>query len=266
MFYLKEFCKSIGESPIRGASFLLFSCFLAMGLTHRPLIGKMIEQVTPEKMVNPYFVAVVDGSVDITKIHGLLNKLPGVVSVDDKESDRSRSKLNALVGQLGADYQLDANLMNFKSMRVVLSPSLSMESLDFVRDQVVKMGGREHVTATEVKYPEVTAVMKAHPFYGFLAKAGDWGVIAILAIFWMISYWLCYDVFRSRSYIIEKFQRKKLVAAKSIATGLGIVFALFTTIGIWNGTLKFFDSVILLMIFSIFWTFSMQEWRWKPTL
>lgn len=266
MFYLKEFCKSIGESPIRGTSFLLFSCLLAMGLTHRPLIGKMIEQVTPEKMVNPYFVAVIDGTVDASRIHGLLKKLPGVVSIDDKESDKSRSKLNALVGQLGADYQLDANLMNFKSMRVVLSPSLSMESLDFVRDQVVKAGGREHVTATEVKYPEVTAVMKAHPFYGFLAKAGDWGVIAILALFWVISYWLCYDVFRSRSYIIEKFQRKKLVAAKSIATGLGIVFALFTAVGIWNGTLKFFDSVILLMVFSVFWTFSMQEWRWKPTL
>jgi hypothetical protein len=266
MFYLKEFFKSIGESPIRGASFVLFSCLLAIGLTHRPLIGKMIEQVTPEKMVNPYFVAVVDGSVDSQKIRGLLNKLPGVVSIDDKESDRSRSKLNTLVRQLGADYALDANLMNFKSMRIVLSPSLSMESLDFVRDQVVKMGGKEHVTATEVKYPEVTAVMKAHPFYGFLAKAGDWGVIGILALCWIISYWLCYDVFRSRSYIIEKFQRKKLVAAKSIATGLGIIFAVFTAVGIWNGTLKFFDSVILLMIFSVFWTFSMQDWRWKPTL
>lgn len=266
MFYLKEFVKCIGESPIRGASFLLFSCLLAMGLTHRPLIGKMIEQVTPEKMVNPYFVAVVDGTVDASRIRGLLSKLPGVMSIDDKESARSRSKLNALVGQLGADYTLDAELMNFKSLRVVLSPSLSMESLDFVRDQVVKMGGTEHVTATEVKYPEVTAVMKAHPFYSFLAKAGDWGVIALLGLFWIISYWLCYDVFRSRSYIIEKFQRKKLVAAKSIATGLGIVFALFTAAGIWNGTLKFFDSVILLMIFSVFWTFSMQDWRWKPTL
>lgn len=266
MFYLKEFFKSIGEAPIRGTSFLFFSCLLAMGLTHRPMIAEMIEKVTPEKMVNPYFVAVVDGTVDASKIRGLLNKLPGVLSIDDKESDRSRSKLNALVGELGSDYNLDSELMNFKSMRVVLNPSLSMESLDFVRDQVVKVGGREHVTATEVKYPEVTAVMKAHPFYGFLAKAGDWGVIGILALFWIISYWLCYDVFRSRSYIIEKFQRKKLVAAKSIATGLGVVFVAFTAFGIWNGTLKVFDSVILLMIFSVFWTFSMQEWRWKPTL
>ena len=266
MFYLKEFFKSIGESPIRGGSFLLLSCVLAMGLTHRPWISKTIEQVTPEKMVNPYFVAVVDGSVDATGIKNVLSKLPGVVNIDDKESDRSRSKLNALVGQLGKDYALDANLMNFKSLRIVLSPSLSTESLDFVRAQVVKMGGKEHVSATEIKYPEVTGVMKSHPFYGFLIKGGDWGVIALLGFFWMISYWLCYDVFRSRSYIIEKFQRKKLVAAKSIATGLSLVFVLFTAVGIWNGTLKFFDSVILLMIFSVFWTFSMQEWRWKPTL
>jgi hypothetical protein len=266
MFYLKEFFKSIGESPIRGMSFLFFSCLLAMSLTHRPWIVKTIEQVTPEKMVNPYFVAVIDGSVDALKIKEVLSRLPGVVSIDDKESDRSRSKLNKLVGQLGADYTLDASLMDFKSLRIIMSPSLSTESLDFVREQVVKMGGKEHVSATDINYPEVTAVMKAHPFYAFLAKAGDWGVVGILSIFWMISYWLCYDVFRTRSYIIEKFQRKKLVAAKSIATGLGIVFAIFTAVGIWNGTLKFFDSIILLMVFSVFWTFSMQDWRWKPTL
>ena len=266
MFYLKEFFKSIGEAPLRGASFLLFSCLLAMGLTHRPMIVKTIEKITPEKMVNPYFVAVVDGTVDASKIRNVLANLPGVLSVDDKESDRSRSKLNALVGQLGTDYALDAKLMDFKSLRVILSPSLSAESLDFVRDQVVKMGGRDHVTATDVKYPEVTSVMKAHPFYGFLSQAGDWGVIGILALLWIVSYWFCYNVFRSRSYLIEKFQRRKLVAAKSLAAGLGIVFITFTAAGIWNGTLKVFDSAILLMVFSVFWTFSMQEWRWKPTL
>lgn len=266
MFYLKEFLKSIGESPIRGMSFLFFSCLLAMALTHRPWIARTIEKISPEKMVNPYFVAVLDGTVDAQKIKNVLLNLPGVVNIDDKESARSRSKLNALVGQLGADYKLDDELMNFKSLRIVMNPSLSMESLDFVRNQVVKMGGKDHVSATDIKFPEVTGVMKAHPFYSFLAKSGDWGVVGIISLLWMISYWLCYDVFRSRSYIIEKFQRKKLVAAKSIATGLSVVFVTFTAIGIWNGTLKFFDSVILLMVFSIFWTFSMQDWRWKPTL
>ncbi|MCM2350098.1 MAG: hypothetical protein NDI69_08745 [Bacteriovoracaceae bacterium] len=266
MFYLKEFLKSIGESPIRGMSFLFFSCLLAMALTHRPWIARTIEKISPEKMVSPYFVAVLDGTVDAQKIKNVLLNLPGVVNIDDKESARSRSKLNALVGQLGVEYKLDDELMNFKSLRIVMNPSLSMESLDFVRNQVVKMGGKDHVSATDIKFPEVTGVMKAHPFYSFLAKAGDWGVVGIISLFWMISYWLCYDVFRSRSYIIEKFQRKKLVAAKSIATGLSVVFVTFTAIGIWNGTLKFFDSVILLMVFSIFWTFSMQDWRWKPTL
>ena len=266
MFYLKEFFKSIGESPIRGASFLLFSCLLAMGLTHRPWIARTIQMISPEKMVNPYFVAVIDGSVDSAKIKNVLTRLPGILSVDDTGSARSRTKLNQLVGQLGSDYSLDQNLLNFKSLRIAMSPALSIESLDFVRDQVVKMGGKEHVSATDVKYPEVTSVMKSHPFYSFIAKGGDWGVISILTFLWIVSFWLCYDVFRSRSYIIEKFQRKKFVAAKTISTGLGIVFMSFTAFGIWNGTLKFFDSVILFAVFSVFWTFSMQEWKWKPSI
>jgi hypothetical protein len=266
MFYLKEFFKTLGEMPIRGASFFLFSCLFALGLTHRPWISSTIEKISPEKMVNPYFVAVLDGTVDDQKIKEVLKSLPGIVGIDDKESDRSRMRLQALVGELGNEYVLQQGLMDFKSLRVVLSPSLSLDSLDFIRDQVVKMGGKEHVTATGIKYPEVTAVMKAHPFYGFLSKMGDWGVIAVLAIFWVVSYFLCYDMFRSRSYIIEKFQRRRQVAAKSIATGLGVVFFLFNIFGVWNGTLKFFDSILLFMVFSVLWSFSMQEWRWKPNL
>lgn len=266
MFYLKEFFRSIGESPIRGLNFLFFSCLLALGLTHKPWIANTIQMISPEKMVNPYFVAVVDGSVDSTKMKNLLSKLPGILSIDDSGAAQSRLKLNQLVHQLGKDYELDENLLNFKSLRIVLSPSLSVDSLDFVREQVVKMGGSDHVSATDVKYPEVTSVMKSHPFYRFISKGGVWGIISTLGLFWVISFWLCYDVFRSRSYIIEKFQRKKYVAAKTIATGLCLVFIMFTGFGIWNGTLKVFDSLILFGIFSIFWTFSMQEWKWKPSI
>jgi hypothetical protein len=239
---------------------------LAFGLTHRPWIAHTVEKITPQKMVNPYFVAVMDGSVSPTKVKNIAGNLPGVLAISDSESNRSFGKLRALVRDLGSEYSVSDEMMNFKSLRIVLNPTLSNESLDFIRSQVVRAGGKEHISATEIKYPEVSSVMNAHPFYRFISSAGDWGVVGILALFWIISYWLCYDLFRSRSYIIEKFQRKKLVAAKTIATGLSLIFICFTALGVWNGTLKFFDLVILLMVFSVFWTFSMQDWRWKPTL
>lgn len=266
MFYLIEFYKSLGESLFRGLSFFGLSCLLAFALTHRPWIANTIEKVSPEKMVNPFFVAVLDGSVDASKLRTIVQGLPGVTAIDERDASQGQAKIKQLVKQLGSDYKLSAELMDFRSLRIMLSPSLSAESLEFVRDQVIKAGGETHVTATNVKYPEVTGVMKSHPFYSFLARAGDWGVIGILALAWMISYWLCYDLFRSRSYIIEKFQRRKLVAAKTLATGLTTVVVAFAALGIWNGTLKFFDLIILFMVFSVFWTFSMQDWRWKPTL
>jgi hypothetical protein len=266
MFYLIEFFKSLGESFLRGLFFLLLSCMLAFSLTHRPWISRFINQVSPEKMVNPYFVAVIDNLNDVQKIRTVIGELPGVVSITDKDSQKGQERLNALVNELGADYSLNPELMNFTSLKIVLSPVLSVQSLDFVREQVMRLGGKDHVTASDIKYPEITDVMKKHPFYLFLYKAGDWGVVAILSIFWIISYWLCYGVFRSRSYLLEKYQRKKMVAAKTLAMGLGIVLVSFTALGIWNGTLRVLDLAILFMIFSVFWTFSMQEWRWKPTL
>lgn len=266
MFYLTEFFKSLGENLIRGTAFFLFSCLLAFALTHRTWISKTIDRVSPEKMVNPYFVAVIDGTVPVAKLIKTVGTLPGVVSIDDKGNAESQARLQGLVGQLGSSYTLNKELMEFKSLRISLSPSLSSESLDFIRAQAVKAGGADHVTATDVKYPDITAVMKDHPFYSFLKRAGDWGVIGILASLWIVCFWLNYGTFRSRSYIIEKFQRKRLVASKALASGLGCVVALFTVLGIWNGTLRILDLAVLFMVFSVFWTFSMQEWRWKPTL
>lgn len=266
MFYLIEFFKSLGDSLIRGFSFFFFSCLLAFSLTHRPWIAQTVEKISPEKIANPYFVAVMDERVDEFKLRNLINKLPGVLAVQDKSLGDGRKKLGELVNQLGSNYQLSSDLLNFKSLKINLNPSLSPESLDFVREQIVKYGGQDHLTASDIKYPEVTSAMKSHPFYRFLGSAGDWGVIAILAIFWIISYWLCYDIFRSRSYIIEKFQRRQLVASKTIAVGLSLIVLTFSALGMLNGTMKFLDTIILLMVFSIFWTFSMQDWRWKPTL
>ncbi len=217
-------------------------------------------------MVNPYFVAVMDGSVNAEGIRNVMKKIPGVMGVTFADDADRKDKIDTLVRELGTDYSVDSSLMNFQSLRFVMNPQLSRDSLEFIRDQVVKAGGNTHMTATQIRYPEVANVMNAHPFYRFLGKAGDWGVIAILALFWIISFWLTYDVFRSRSYLIEKFQRRKLVAAKSIATGLTLIVLMFTAMGIWHDTLKVFDLVILFMVFSVFWTFSMQDWRWKPTL
>lgn len=265
MFYLTEFFKSLGESLIRGFFFFLFTCLLAFGFTHRAWITDTLSKLTPDKMVNPYFVAVVDSSVTSTKVKAIVAKLPGVLSITE-ETKKNKSKLNVLLSQLGEGYSIDSELLNFKSLKIVLKPTLSPESLQFVRDQVVKIAGREQITATDVKYPEVTNVMKAHPFYVFIEKAGDWGVLGILALCWVISFWLCYDIFRSRGYIIEKFQRRKLVAAKSLATGLAGVIGLFVAMGILNGTLRILDLMALVMIVSVFWTFSMQFWKWKPTI
>ena len=267
MFYLVEFFKSLGESFVRGFFFFFFSCFLAFSLTHRSWIAEIVHKVTPEKIVNPYVVAVVDSTLSTDAFKASIQKLPGVLNFEEKSQAEAQGKISNLISKLGSDYSVSNDLLGFKTIRISLNPALSKESLEYVRTQMVKFGGKDHqITASQVKYPEIAKVMNSHPFYKFLSSAGEWGVIGILSLCWIVSYWLCYDLFRSRSYVIEKFQRKTLVASKTIASGLSVVVCLFFALGLLNGTLKILDTVVLFMIFSIFWTFSMQEWRWKPTL
>jgi len=266
MFYLIEFFKGLGESLLRGMSFFLFSCLLAFSLTHRPWISGLVEKITPEKMSNPYFITVMDAKVDAMKFEKIVEKLPGVMNVSFKDPADDKDKISSLVSQLGSDYKISSDLLNFKSLRISLNPSMSRQSLEYVKDQIVKLGGEANLTASELKYPEITGMMKTHPFYRFLSKTGDWAVVGLLSVLWIISYILSYNIFRSRSYLIEKFQRKKMVAAKTLASGLILVILGFSALGFLNGTLKLFDVVLITMIFSVFWTFSMQEWRWKPIL
>ena len=123
MFYLKEFFKSLGESFFRGFSFFFFSCLLAFTLTHRPWVASTVEKISPEKIVNPYFVAVMDENVDAAKLKNLVGRLPGVLSIQDKDQEESRGKLGQLLSQLGSDYQLSNDLMNFRTVRISLNPS-----------------------------------------------------------------------------------------------------------------------------------------------
>lgn len=263
MFYLKEFFKSLGDSVFRGFSFFFFSCVLAFALTHRPWVQGIVEKVTPEKMVNPYFSVVIDQSVDKDQFLAKVKGLPGVQFVDDKVNQEAQEKLNKLVAELGTDYQMSAPSEMMTALKVVMNQSISMETMQFIKAQVERTGGKNHVTSGEIKFPEITKSMSSHPVYSFLKKSGAWGIVALLGLAWMISFWLCYDTFRTRSYLIERYQRKKYVAAKSIAAGLGSVLMLFIGLGILNGTLKVFDVIILMMVFSVFWTFSMQDWKWR---
>ncbi|MFY7991829.1 MAG: hypothetical protein ACOVP4_00935 [Bacteriovoracaceae bacterium] len=263
MFYLKEFFKSIGDSVFRGFSFFFFSCLLAFALTHRPWVQNIVEQVTPEKMVSPYFSVVIDQSVDKDAFLAKVKRLPGVQLVDDRVNEAAQEKLNKLVAELGADYQMSAPTEMMTALKIVMTGSISMESMQFIKAQVERSVGKEHLTSGEIKFPEITKSMSGHPVYSFLKSSGAWGVIGLLTLGWIISFWLCYDTFRTRSYLIERYQRKKFVAAKSIASGLGVVLLGFMGLGILNGTLKVFDIIILLMVFSVFWTFSMQDWKWR---
>jgi len=263
MFYLKEFFKSIGDSVFRGFSFILFSSLLAFSLTHRPWVQTIVEKITPEKMVNPYFSIVIDETVNKDVFFAKVKGLPGVQFIDDQVNQEAQEKLSRLVAELGTDYQMRSPADSMTAAKVIMNQSISPETMQFIKAEVEKTGGNGHITSSEIKFPEITKSMSTHPFFSFLKKSGDWGVILILALAWMISFWLCYETFRTRSYLIERYQRKKFVAAKSMATGLSIFVLLFSGLGILNGTLKVFDVIILLMIFSVFWTFSMQDWKWR---
>lgn len=263
MFYLKEFFKIFEDSPIKGAMFLFWSCVLASSLTHRVWISQTIQQITPEKMIHPYFVAFLEGPTHLKKMKNIMKEFPGVISVKDRDNSQSKKKVMKLISALGKDYTLDKDLMSYHSIKVILNSSLSRESLEFVRSQIVKLGKKNQLSASLIKFPEITKEMQNHPFYYFIKKVGDWGVISLFIVCWLVSYWLCYPLFRSRGYLIEKFQRKKQVSSKIVSSGLGLIFIFFTSFAIWNGTIHIADLLILMFLFVIAWIFMLSDWRWN---
>lgn len=263
MFYLKEWALILLDLRVRGAFFILSGLLLAFTLAFRPTVNTLLAELAPEAYARPYFTALFDSTVKQDTIIAELKDHAEIAEVQPLASAEAKGMLARLMGQLGSDYSLGTDGVTSFGLRVVLKGAEVVAQGQEIRQALESGHGVAHVTTSDVRLPRVANLFGTHPIFRYLARFGFAGIALPLFLVWVAAFFLCSHHFTRRAWLVERFQRRQLVRAKTIAAGLGVLaaFAILCAF-VFQGP-DLLGLGLLLSAFSIPWASTMREVQWR---
>jgi hypothetical protein len=262
MFYLKTFYQAMWDLRVRGLSFILLTLGLILFAANKQMVGDLLAK--KEKANNPYFNALIDRNVNTDGIIRKLKNLPGVVDVKLKSTQQLEKDVKNMVKDLDSSVMDNLLNVNYHGIKVELGKSLEGRSQKLVQEYLNRLVGKESVTMTGVKTP-VAKKKAVTGIEGQILKWADVILIISLSIVWVFACWTMSRTLLTRSYLIEKFQRKNMVAFKSFLTGMtSMAMVAFTVMELTGG--NFLNAwVLIIPLAAIGLTFNTKQLSFNPS-
>lgn len=263
MFYLKEWASTLWDLKLRGVFFIVSGLSLALVLAMRPSVESVLAALAPEAYARPYFTALFDPTVERSEVMEELQNRPEVAEVQVIGKSEANGALGQLLSTLGADYQIPADALSSFGLRVILKGVNMLERGEEIRSALTEGHGATHVTISGIRQPKVTRLFGSHPIFQYLARFGFAGLAVPLFAMWIAAFTLCFNHFTRRAYLVERFQRRTLVRAKTLAWGLAVFGAVSLLASLVLQGLDPMGIVLMVMAFSVPWAVSMREVQWR---
>lgn len=263
MFYLKEFFAVIWELKGRGVFFFASTLLLATVCIYRPSVNLGLVSLAPDAWARPYFTALFDSSVNREEVLEEIRRHPEVVTVEAMAKNETGGVLGRLIQQMGESYSADASNIAAFGLRVVLKNSAAQRSGESLVTGLEKSFGTEHVTTSGVRTPKVGGLFSTHPIFRYLSRFGFPGILVPVLLVWALAFALCFSHFSRRAFLVERFQRRQLVRAKTTAAGLTLVAAMTAISSLILQGPDLVGIALCLAAFSIPWTATMREVKWR---
>jgi hypothetical protein len=263
MFYLKEWATTLWDLKLRGLFFVASGLGLALLLGLRPTVETTLAALAPEAYARPYFTALFDQSVERSEVLEELQNRPEVAEVQVIGKSEANGALGQLLSTLGADYQIPADALSSFGLRVILKGVNMLERGEEIRTALTEGHGATHVTLSGIRRPRVTRLFGSHPVFRYLARFGFAGVAVPLFLLWITAFTLCFTHFTRRAWLVERFQRRTLVRAKTLAWGIAVMSAVAILASLLLQGLDPMGIVLMVMAFSVPWAISMREVQWR---
>lgn len=263
MFYLKEWAATIFDLRVRGLFFVISGLLLGTTLAFRPSVSRMLQELAPEAYARPYFTALFDSTVQQQSIIDELKDHAEIAEVQPLASAEAQGVLGRLIGQLGSDYSLAPSGVTSFGLRIVLKSAADMNQGQEIRQALESGHGVAHVTTSDIRLPRVANLFVSHPVFQYLARFGFAGIAGPLFLVWVAAFFLCAPHFTRRAWLVERFQRRELVRAKTVAAGLGVLVGLSVLLALVFQGPDIMGLGLLLSAFSIPWATTMREVQWK---
>lgn len=214
MFYLIEFLKAMKTHFFSVAICLLMGTGLIWGSFHHSEWDKKIRKISQASKANPYFNALVDTKSSFEKIRRKMKQLPGVLNVITSGKLRVDSEISQLRKTFGDDALPGIDHLKFNRIKVEMSHGLGKKNQQLIQEYLTRLVGKESITIGSLKKPG-----QGHDKVALLSLVNAWGVPLIfgtMLVLWCISFFhLAYNT-KKKFFVIENFQRKKLVSVKTL--------------------------------------------------
>jgi|GEM_PF-4236438 len=263
MFYLKEFFATLWDLKGRGAFFLLASLTLAIVCAFRPTVDAGLTALAPDAWARPYFTALFDNTVAQADVMEEIRNRPEVAEVQMLNPAETGGVLGRLIAQMGAGYTTKSSDVASFGVRVILKNAKMMTEGQTLLTGLEQSYGSEHVTTSGVRTPKVGGLFQTHPLFRYLARFGYAGALVPAAFIWALAFALCFPHFSRRAWIVERYQRRTLVRAKTTATGLAALALVAVLSSIVLQGPDIIGLALCVACFSIPWAATMREVKWR---
>lgn len=251
MFYLIEFGKILKTNILLSLIFVLSTVALITVSSQQKRIQKELS-LSKQANTSPYFNAIVSKVENIDSVLRRMKQLPGVLNVEKHGTSSIKKQILQLKKTFGEDIIEGLASVNYKRVKVEVESGLNPGSLNLIKEYLARLIGKEAVKIGNIKYPSKVKI-KSNAFLGMFLKFFDFYTQLVLGGLWLISCFLLLSKVRTKSFIIEKFQRKKNTSFKIAGTGFLVLVLITVTSNylIWGEVQLMVGLVIGLMLLSL---------------
>lgn len=264
MFYLKHFFLSIANYPIRGIFFILSTLTLTMSFHFSDIVESRFQEIFKDPTPLPYFFALLENQSDFERIERKLKNLPKVAGVEMKEYTYQKENLfeDKIVQDMQSDLPEKIEAKNYYGLKVILESNVSTRSVDLIKEYLTRLNDKE-LTMTPVKYSKVVELKGLKKYLSFLRDYGKLTTILSSFLLWIISIFIWEGGIKNHCFLLEKFQRRNLVAFKIMVAGLVTLFSLSTGMSLIWVKPSVVNEIVLAIVLILGSLFFIKKWKWN---
>jgi hypothetical protein len=259
MFYIKQFFKIIKENSLKGFLFLLISISFVLILGNWSLVKEKILNLYPDYMKGPSFYALISTSEDYLNIQRKLISLPGISSVRILEKDLVNKQAEKIIKNLELKNE-EMGTLDFIGLEVMFDKNINERGQELIRNYLIKLAGEGHITLGKTNYLPETDNIKV--LMDYVNEYGIWIIGLFLGGFWIFSLMIFKKEVKKASYLIEQFQRKRLVEFKILFAGIILIYLVSATVIFLSPSPEWVSVFLIGFFYSVVLAFSGGKHSW----
>jgi hypothetical protein len=262
MFYLNQLGKIFLKAPIQGASFFILTLMMTVGITQKDYVEKIVFKSIPNQNQGAHFHALISGKENYFRVSRKLEALPGVWGVKVLEKTQIESQVKSILGSLSTGLAASMLDLDYAGVKVIFKRGLQSRSQQLIKDYLQRLVGTSKITLGSTKSD--SEMEKSRTAFFDIFKS--WGVAIftiIVAVAWLVSFFLFSNKIKETAYILERFQRKDNIALKIYLVACSVLIGVSLILNLSFGAPSFLIMLITAGVVFAGSLMQVKKYQWQ---